>query len=395
MKQFKTNQATITMRRGRVFKQYNSAYANKEAVDHELAMLHVAASNGIPVVKARRIGDFAYSMLNAGIGLGNSHGFNKLDVTNMLFYISPDEFIELLDGLEKGLEAAGIKHCDINPGNVIFDPFFKQLRLCDFYWAEKAGEGRRKPKTLNPVYGRDDAIAFQRMREDFNDMAQSFVGKFMKCVAELRDNIGDVYRDGSSTQRGKIYHPINFPGMPQLRCHKRAVVQEHASIVRDLIKHPPRTVADIGCAAGYNIFNLMRLFPSIEMAAGVEADPHMLKFLRDVKRLYSRGDMYFTDRIDHVFERHWDVIVMMNVHMWIHKQMGEEKTRAIMHDLIDNCDFMYFQTAGAESSGMYKVKSLDSEDAVATYLSECGASSIKRLKTVKQHGGKRYLFRVS
>jgi hypothetical protein len=86
---------------------------------------------------------------------------------------------------------------------------------------------------------------------------------------------------------------------------------------------------------------------------------------------------------------------MMNVHMWIHKQMGEEKTRAIMHDLIDNCDFMYFQTAGAESSGMYKVKSLDSEDAVATYLSECGASSIKRLKTVKQHGGKRYLFRVS
>ena len=72
--------------------------------------------------------------------------------------------------------------------------------------------------------------------------------------------------------------------------------------------------------------------------------------------------------------------------------MGD-KVDVIISNLIKNSQEMFFQTAGANNSGMYKVKSLKSKEYVQKYLERLGGKKVTFIDYSK-HGGKRCLFKI-
>ncbi len=94
----------------------------------------------------------------------------------------------------------------------------------------------------------------------------------------------------------------------------------------------------------------------------------------------------------HLVENHYDITIMLNVHMWIDKQMGEENTRNLMRAIACHSKKLYFQTAHVESGGMQRVGYLTSGDDIKQYLYNCGFNSVREIKRSTIHGGIRIMY---
>jgi hypothetical protein len=75
----------------------------------------------------------------------------------------------------------------------------------------------------------------------------------------------------------------------------------------------------------------------------------------------------------------YDICLMINVHMWMEKQIGKKRTLKFMRKLSNHVNVIYFQTAHAESSGRERVKRLKCERDIFDYLKSCGCSNIRKL----------------
>ena len=145
---------------------------------------------------------------------------------------------------------------------------------------------------------------------------------------------------------------------------------------------------------GYTTFNLMRRF-KLDKVYGFESDPTAFSFLKECKRTFNLHELELYETIDHntVIPK-VDIIVCCNVHMWIQKQLGKENTDVLMKKLVSNCKELFFQTAGAESAGMYVIKELQNRDDIQKYLYSVGAKEVTFVSSTSDHGGLRHLFKV-
>ena len=84
----------------------------------------------------------------------------------------------------------------------------------------------------------------------------------------------------------------------------------------------------------------------------------------------------------------FDLGLMLNVHMWVHKQHGTEGTKAIMRNICSHVKHFFFQTAHAQSAGMYLVKELQDIDQVKHYLKEVGFTDIVEINRNTWHNEK-------
>lgn len=89
---------------------------------------------------------------------------------------------------------------------------------------------------------------------------------------------------------------------------------------------------------------------------------------------------------------YFDLCIMINVHMWIEKQLGQHATMSLMKSLSQRIGTLYFQTAHKESGGMYTVSHLQDAGDIARYLKECGFARIVEIKRTQSHGGIRIMF---
>jgi len=97
----------------------------------------------------------------------------------------------------------------------------------------------------------------------------------------------------------------------------------------------------------------------------------------------------------HNMDHKVDVAIMLNVHMWIWKQHGEEKVKEMMRELSEKVGVLYFQTAHKESGGMFILKHLKNARDIEGYLKECGFGNVKKINVTKGHRGKRIMYRCS
>ena len=126
---------------------------------------------------------------------------------------------------------------------------------------------------------------------------------------------------------------------------------------------------------------------------GHEADPTMLSFLKTAKNIFCLDEFTLNAGIGETTKfQDVDLAICMNVHMWIEKQLGK-KADIVISNLIKHSKQMFFQTAGAESSGIYLVKWLKSKKDIQEYLERVGGKRVKFISTSKR-GGKRYLFKI-
>ena len=126
---------------------------------------------------------------------------------------------------------------------------------------------------------------------------------------------------------------------------------------------------------------------------GYEADPVMRSFLKTVKNIFYLNEFIFNKGIDESTNfKDVDLVICMNVHMWLEKQLGK-KVDLVISNLINHSKQMFFQTAGAESAGKYLVKWLKSKEDIQEYLERLGGKKVTFIDTSKR-GGLRYLFKI-
>lgn len=214
-------------------------------------------------------------------------------------------------------------------------------------------------------------------------------------IRQLIKRIGtDGYRDGSSTQPGAVYHTIPFEGFEDVHTHKVDQCSKEYDLIRGVLTErgiEPTSLLDIGCNIGYFTFSFNRDYNM--QVAGVEKDT----FNADVVEAFIEHfdlsqsiDLFKGDVADYLnsTDRTFDMALMLNVHMWVHKQHGTEGTKNIMRTLCSKVKHLFFQTAHAQSSGMYLIKELGTVGDVHRYLEECGFTGIKKVYETDWHGKK-------
>lgn len=215
-----------------------------------------------------------------------------------------------------------------------------------------------------------------------------------ESAKKLVEDIGSKeFCDGSSTRQGWVYHKIPFDGFEDIQTHKTACVVERNLVVDDLAGFDYESVLDIGCSVGWFAFYFARLGKNV---LGIEADQSVFevaRFLREKSNLHSL-DFWNGSFDDHLTQSPlaYDVVLFLNIHMWVERQIGEKRTEEALRSL--SLHRLYFQTAHAASGGKAKVKRLKGLHDIAIYLRSCNFSRIKLLGETTAHGGVRYLFRA-
>lgn len=381
-----------------IIKKYLSTvkYNEMSCLDNEIFTTEKFSGNGKNPYCPRmfRMDDTTYAIERYSFDLGEPINIKEDRVKRMLFTISYEEFERQIDEIIEWLRKTGLNHRDFNPSNLIFYEKEKIIKLIDFYWARTLGITIGEPGQINWYYGQDDAKAAKQIKEQIKVWADKIKETIDKEVNPLINKIGStIYFDGSSVKQGVVYHPITIPYINSqyvLDC------KELAKDIIDNISITPESVIDIGASVGYMTFELIRNF-NLTKAYAYEADPHVNAFLKKVKGMYFLNELEILDgvNLDTSFPE-VDVSLMLNVHMWLHKQLGREGSDKILSDLIKKSKITFFQTCGSESGGMYviKDKEFSSKEEIEKHLYSLGAKRVYYIKAEPIHGLYRHLFKI-
>ena len=375
-----------------VTKTFNpdNPYAGMSSISNELACIEKFSRNGTNpyAPKILSVNKDSYVMSGYKLPLGSMYTLNGNHVRRVLFSITSEELLRQLDEILNILEQEEIQHRDIHPRNILFCEKDRHLKLIDFYWGKTGTISPVIPRGLGRRWGRTDKIAVNKIKSQLKPMFTK-IEKQIDYARELTKDFGHIYYDGSASLPGKTYHEVDIPYFKEHEFH-RSTRAEFNKILSS-ISIEPKSVIDIGCAAGYNIFNLMRNF-KLDSAIAYEADPLVFNFLSHIKKYFCLKELELVHRVypNTEFEP-VDLVICMNIHMWLVKQFGVNDSNEIISNLIRNSKEMFFQTASAESNGKYKVKWLKTREMVGDFLKELGGQRVTFIKTMRR----RHLFKVS
>ena len=387
-----THQSNLVFKKHAVEKNYLQEGHKKNkfsSVKNEMYCLNKFSDGNVYTPEIIESGEVYYIMKRYDFSLGNAKRISENNVRRLLFSCPLSEVFRQLDEIEGILKKRKIIHKDINPGNLLFCEKEQVLKLIDFYWASTDHIDCSGIPGVNGVYG-EDSKAFSTIKKQLADIDKKVRVQVERSKKDILSKLGEAYYDGSAKHKGKTYHPIDIHYYKKNLYHKD-VSYEFQNIVKN-IKHPIESVIDVGCAAGHYLFNLMRMY-KMKSIIGHEADPIMLSFLKKMKDVFCLDELTLNAEVESTTEfQDVDLVICMNVHMWMEKQLGKG-VDVIISNLIKHSREMFFQTAGAESSGMYLVKDLKSKEDIQKYLERLGEKRVTFIDTSKR-GGKRYLFKI-
>ena len=391
-KKITTHQSILTFSKDTVTKQYlkNHHKNHLSSVKNEMYCLDKFSSKNNPhSPKIIEVFNDSYIMQRYDFSLGSTKEISESNIRRLLFTCTLKSVIKQLNNIQSILKEKNIVHKDINPGNFLFCEKEKTLKLIDFYWASTDTINKDFIKGINGIYGTDDD-AFNRIRKEIIYISKKVDKEVQETKINILPHLGEKYYDGSSKHKGKTYHPIDIHYYKDNLYHKD-IDYEFNNIINN-IKNPIESVLDVGCAAGFYLFNLIRKY-RINKAIGYEADPVMLSFLKETKNIFVLDNLDLNPGINESIKiPKVDLVICMNVHMWLVKEFGE-KADIIVSNLIRNSNEMFFQTAHEESAGIYKVKGLKNKDDIQKYLESLGGKSVTLIDKSKR-GGLRYLFKI-
>ncbi len=387
-----THQSNLVFKKHIVEKHYIQEGHKKNkfsSVKNEMYCLNKFAVDNVYAPEIIEYDETSYVMKRYDFSLGNTKRINENGVRRLLFSCSLTEIFRQLDEIKNILKERKIIHKDINPGNFLFSEEEQVLKLIDFYWASTDNINLDYVKGINGVY-KEDAQAFATIKKQIAGVDKKVKGQVESSKRDILLHLGEVYHDGSAKHRGKTYHPIDIHYYKKNLYHKD-IGYEFQNIIRN-INGPIESAIDIGCAAGHYSFNFMRMY-QMEKVIGYEADPVMLSFLKTAKDIFCLDELILKAGVDDTTEfQNVDLVICMNVHMWLEKQLGK-KVDTVVANLIKHSKEMFFQTAGTDNAGMYVVKDLHSRQDVQEYLEKLGGKKVTFIGTSKR-GGNRHLFKI-
>ncbi len=197
---------------------------------------------------------------------------------------------------------------------------------------------------------------------------------------------------GSNTTDGQPYQPLPYFMQQEIKSQKPGNVAKEFRLVYTRMLAHPSTVLEIGANIGFYSFNLMHDLKC--RCKAIEIDPDNIRVMKYINRMAKDAlglpGIQISNKID--FNNKFDYLLMMNVHHWLVKEHGLDKTLQIMKRLYRNCDAMFFQTAHKESRATFKVESLSNEKQVREYLQLIGWDKINLIGNTQTVEYPRYLY---
>jgi serine/threonine protein kinase len=382
-----------------IIKRYNPIGANYSlsSIDNELFCIKKFSDNNhnqyCPNVL--RMDDTSYMIQKYSFDIGSEKGIDSQKVRRLFFSITYDEFEKQMDEILMWLSRLNMRHRDIHPGNLLFSESEKRFKLIDFYFSQIYGINVEIPNSLNDRYSIDDHTAIEKLKKEVKAIYDSTVNDCNDIIFPIFDKIGVEKFDGSSVSKGVLYHDIDIPILNKQKCVVHLPIL--LSSILNNTTFNPKSVIDIGCAEGLYSYNILRKF-SPDIVYMYEADPYVNLYLTKTKEIFNIKEMNVRSKIASVDDlQEAELVLMLNVHMWLYKNLGKEITEQITKRLIQSCKEMFFLTAGIESGGMFTLKDLEfsSREHMKTYLKKLGAKNVYYIEKIPIHGGVRHLFKIS
>jgi len=382
-----------------IIKKYNSKEGSSKFsnIDNEIFCIKKFSSNNqnpyCPNILRRD--DTSYMIQKYSFDIGTTSQIDTQKIKRVFFSISYDEFEKQMDEILTWLTKNNIQHRDINPANLIFYEKEKRFKLIDFYFSKTHGITVGDPPLLNRFYSTDDQTAMTKIKSEVKNIYNKVTDACNEHITPLLDKIGSKRFDGSSVDKGILYHLIDIPFF-----EKRPAVVNTKSLVDCIINNIssyPKSVVDIGCAEGLYSYNILRQFAPDKLYM-YEADPYVNAYLKKVKEIFNIKEMDIRSKLttpDDLPEA--ELVIMLNVHMWLYKNLGKDMTNSITQKLVKSCKEMFFITAGSESGGMFTIKDLEfsNKKEIEKYFLKLGAKNVYYIKQISIHCGIRHLFKIS
>lgn len=328
-------------------------------------------------IKTWNVTDNGYTMERLKFSLGNGQGLNEHSIRRILFSLSIDELLKMLDDILSELKRYGICHRDLNPGNMLWSEQEQLIKLTDLFWGKFEGQDIFIPDYANPLYGQDDSTAMERIKNDVREVYKKIKPEIKQALDQFQKVGAGSYQDGSASSAGRSYHLVDIPDFKHIPYSKDTCIREYKLVKKFLDDIKPRSFMDIGCASGYFTFNILRDF-NVGHAVAYERDKEPLNFLKRIKSIYKLDELELNRQFDdNISLKKCDATIWLNSHMWVYKQIGRERTLKAVKNVINNSKYMFFQTAGGYSKGRYKVEEYKSKDDIRNMLLSCGAKSVE------------------
>ena len=288
------------------------------------------------------------------------------------------ELVKWLNRVEGHLSSFMISHRDINPSNICYNEVTNKFTLIDWAWATEV-QLHEDGDVNYKRYRGSDSHAIKVIQDD--------------CIRLLCKKLGVSSSPGSSIFKGYAYHTVPF--IDGVKSHKTAVEFEFQEIV-NYCGSKPRMVLDIGSSVGYNSVGMAR-FGSIVFAYDPDQSSCDVLSAIYATHVYNHKGthplgIYVNNEEFTRCTKNFDLAIMMNVSMWIHKKYGMQKLDEIMSEIAEHCKTLVYQTAHAESRGDYVIEEFKNKDDIRNHLLKAGFKSVEWIRDTGRHGGIRSLF---
>jgi SAM-dependent methyltransferase len=188
-----------------------------------------------------------------------------------------------------------------------------------------------------------------------------------------------IFKDGSNTKKGYLYHDL--PGL-NLPSHRKGTVQRVKKIA-SLVNFEGKRVLDLGCSVGG-----ISMLLSMEGARvkGVDYDTRLIWIgQQEIKKRRLRVHLSVLDITPSFIKKigKFDIVVWLSQWMWFVKQYGLEKGLNALYDISTRCGTLIFESASQD--GRAKIEGA-TQDIIHQWLIE--HTAFQKIERYKQdsHG---------
>jgi len=178
----------------------------------------------------------------------------------------------------------------------------------------------------------------------------------LDSIREAASRLAENRCDGSSVERGMLYHDLPFPELSGMAAHRRGN-RHRFRLMASRYDFKGKSGVDLGCSVGGLSF---RLALAGAKMVGVDYDPAAIGVADAVREWrLSIGDSVVAENTSFICGDvaefpvpECDFCIWLSVFMWVWKLHGRDAALAKLAEVSQRCDVLFFDTASGKGDGM-------------------------------------------
>jgi len=262
------------------------------------------------------------------------------------FEYIPDDFESQVNEILNELEAANLRHSDINYAHFLVKDGV--VKLIDFELCIEPGE----PLPRNYMSTMGLQAKMRSINEEIDDRKMAF-----RAVDFLKHGLTEIENAINRLPKRKQYHELPFEFKQKT---DRRFLKERIEILESVYDFKGKNGLDLGANIGGVSFSLA--IKGAKMTA-VEKEKEFLDVGIACEKHFGMGVKFVeADLVDYVLsnEKHFDFCTFLATFHWIVKERGIDVATNVLNKISKDCDVMFLETNFGHEEGL-----VGSEDAMS------------------------------